>query len=1321
MRCVHSPSPLSSILAHNPITTLHEFDFKDLKSVQVLDLSECTISRIIGNPFVNLTSLKELYLLGNRLGAEDLDGFAGPASLIELYLDENDFSRMPRIVGTAFPFMTQLHFSKNRIEAIRHGDLIGFPAVKSLTLRENRITAIDTDAFKDCCGGLNVLNLDFNYGLTHLPDISHLHSLLNLEVAHCDIQSLPSNICSASSKLELVNVEGNKLTTLPSFSNCTNLFSLIAASNRIREIANDTLAGLRSLGILKLGKNYLKSIPDEAFRDLRSLKVMDLNHNELTTLPDLSNSRILHDLDASYNYISSLPWDYLHNKTGLKLLYLEDNTLVDIPDLSHNLYLRIIDLSGNTIGAIPRGLFGVHLHLEELYLQDNQIGYIDNLAFAQGMILHILDLSRNRFSTFNVPVRGFPYLHTLRLLELHNLFQVPNPEDIPRIQNLNFTYPYHCCLWIVKDIVQPDLTVPVDQATILNETATPLVITAETDAPAPLPIFPSSFNPFAGQPCPTPGQLTPQEQEIVDAFQSSWTGLVFEVHADCKFKVTVLGTGDMIGDSDSEALANLHVPFEPSPTPRITEWRPIQCYPRPNPLTPCENLMDPWVLRAFIWAIWVLAVLGNAVVLFVLVVAREKVEVPQFLICNLAIADFFLGIYLAFLAIVDVRTFGSRTFYQSALSWQMGPGCKTAGFIAVFSSELSMYILVVLTLERLYTIANTFERRERRKMRVAFVVVVLGWLLAIGLAALPLVGVNSYTEVGICLPFLTHNLWDRFYIGLLLSLNLFGFLVIVASYIYIFSQIRGSPADQQKREVYTAAVKISLLIITTFCCWFPLALVGFATLGETDLVTASQAKFLIVFIYPLNACVNPFLYAFFTNNFRERFKSLFRSKRSRSDVANPIRVHRAVTTDYPMSQRGAIRNPQTPEELRRARQSRRAHSFSFSMPFAGDTKPAGGSPAPTPPLNWRGGRRSSLPLGLDSSVQPSSPPSSAPSAPSGAGAGTFDIPFRLGPRYAPFIPHGGGGTEDERQESSQECLAVETMLSESVNSYKSRLSIVNELPENDREEEVDEVEDEEYFVENSSAASSDGEYHDASDSVEGEDGLDVRLCPPLPPLHSGPLHGRDACEDARICSPLPFLSGQSTDLDAAAARLSNERGQQHSRGYQLSSLHDLSRSGSLHDWSRSNSPDSTTVCTPPPSCTECTKRGVACDSCPVAASHGARPRPSPSDNCPGPVSRRPVALLCSSGSAPLSSLSPSLHDSPAQDSKPSSVRSQSELPSSCRHSNSTQSSLSLCVALSHVSDQHTLDGAVVCSSLDSVQVPSVNCVSLDSTRSETDV
>ena len=53
-----------------------------------------------------------------------------------------------------------------------------------------------------------------------------------------------------------------------------------------------------------------------------------------------------------------------------------------------------------------------------------------------------------------------------------------------------------------------------------------------------------------------------------------------------------------------------------------------------------------------------LALLGNAVVLFVSVSSRSKMDVPRFLICNLACADFCMGVYLGILAMVDASTLG---------------------------------------------------------------------------------------------------------------------------------------------------------------------------------------------------------------------------------------------------------------------------------------------------------------------------------------------------------------------------------------------------------------------------------------------------------------------------------------------------------------------------------------------------------------------------------------------------------------------------------------------------------------------------------------
>lgn len=78
---------------------------------------------------------------------------------------------------------------------------------------------------------------------------------------------------------------------------------------------------------------------------------------------------------------------------------------------------------------------------------------------------------------------------------------------------------------------------------------------------------------------------------------------------------------------------------------------------------PCDDLFGWWSLRCGVWFVFMLALLGNAVVLFVSVTSRSKMDVPRFLICNLACADFFMGVYLGILAIVDASTLGE---FQSA-------------------------------------------------------------------------------------------------------------------------------------------------------------------------------------------------------------------------------------------------------------------------------------------------------------------------------------------------------------------------------------------------------------------------------------------------------------------------------------------------------------------------------------------------------------------------------------------------------------------------------------------------------------------------------
>ena len=74
---------------------------------------------------------------------------------------------------------------------------------------------------------------------------------------------------------------------------------------------------------------------------------------------------------------------------------------------------------------------------------------------------------------------------------------------------------------------------------------------------------------------------------------------------------------------------------------------------------PCDDLMGWWSLRCGVWIVFLLAVLGNGTVLSVSLLSGSKMDVPRFLICNLASADFMMGVYLGFLAVVDASTLGN--------------------------------------------------------------------------------------------------------------------------------------------------------------------------------------------------------------------------------------------------------------------------------------------------------------------------------------------------------------------------------------------------------------------------------------------------------------------------------------------------------------------------------------------------------------------------------------------------------------------------------------------------------------------------------------
>ena len=203
-----------------------------------------------------------------------------------------------------------------------------------------------------------------------------------------------------------------------------------------------------------------------------------------------------------------------------------------------------------------------------------------------------------------------------------------------------------------------------------------------------------------------------------------------------------------------------------------------------------------------------------------------------------------------------------------AIPWQMSAGCQLAGFLGVLSSELSVYTLAVITLERNYAITHAMHLNKRLSLKHAGYIMACGWSFALVMAILPLFGVSDYRKFAICLPFeTTTGPASLTYVVFLMFINGVAFLILMGCYLKMYCAIRGSQAWNSNDS--RIAKRMALLVFTDFICWSPIAFFSLTAAFGLQLISLEQAKVFTVFILPLNSCCNPFLYAILTKQFKK--------------------------------------------------------------------------------------------------------------------------------------------------------------------------------------------------------------------------------------------------------------------------------------------------------------------------------------------------------------------------------------------------------------------------------------------------------------------
>uniref|UniRef100_A0A667XWI8 Thyroid stimulating hormone receptor n=1 Tax=Myripristis murdjan TaxID=586833 RepID=A0A667XWI8_9TELE len=588
------------------------------------------------------------------------------------------------------------------------------------------------------------------------------------------------------------------LEVMPSFHASTEEVWLM--ETRLWSIPQDAFANLVNISHIEIRNiKALSHIDPEAFMDLPNLKYLGIFNTGLTIFPALQ---------------------FVHSSQEEFILEIADNIFIEVipanafNGLSENALTIMVNSNG--LKEIERYAFNGS-RLEEVYLHRNvDLEKIDEFAFS-GVICGptLLDLSETRVRS--LPSIGMENIEKLRAKNTWTLKKLPPLRTFVHLQSADLTFPSHCCgLQKLKrwrghtEAVICNLTRMQKSSTTVSRRHTRHKIYHQNlhlvDSHAPQ----TSDNPYHYHYYNNNNYICSLGEENEDLFDMELS----TEHPDEGFDF---------------ALCN----------ELYTDSLELLCSPMPDAFNPCEDVMSQGFLRVSVWVVSLFAILANLLVMFILLTSRYKLSVTRFLICHLAFADLCMGVYLLLIASVDLYT--RSQYYNYAIAWQTGSGCNLAGVLSIFASELSLYTLTAITLQRWHAIFFAMRPERKLRLRHAAVLMLAGWLLCLILALLPVVGVSSYQKVSICLPMDTETTAAQIYVVSILMLNILAFMVVCLCYLHIYRMVH-NPQHQSSRRDAIMAKRMAVLIFTNFLCLAPISFYGLSATLHRPLITITDSK-----------------------------------------------------------------------------------------------------------------------------------------------------------------------------------------------------------------------------------------------------------------------------------------------------------------------------------------------------------------------------------------------------------------------------------------------------------------------------------------------
>ncbi|KAM6984789.1 leucine-rich repeat-containing G-protein coupled receptor 5-like [Aplochiton taeniatus] len=768
----------------------------------------------------------------------------GNLSVFTSYLDlsMNNLTQLPSNSLAHLHFLEELRLAGNDLALIPKAAFAGLFNLKVLMLQNNQMRSVPDEALQNL-RNLQSLRLDANHISSVAVGSFHgLQSLRHLWLDDNTLTEVPITALSALPALQAMTLALNRITHIPdqAFSNLTSLVVLHLNNNRIVSLGTHCFSGLHSLETLDLNYNSLVEFP-VAIRSLKNLKELGFHSNSIQSIPEhaFTGNPSLLTIFFYDNPIQFVGRSAFQHLPELRTLSLNGAAkITEFPDLTGTKSLESLTITGARITSLPTAVCDQLPNLQVLDLSFNRIhtlpsfGGCDNLRKIDLHHNEIEDLQKNTFQGL-ASLRSLDLAwNRLRSLDAHSFSSLPALSKLDLSSNRLSSLPVAG----LQSLTHLKLSGNPDLLELLPASSLPKLRVME---------LPHAFQCCAFVSCEK--RASPWEREDVLGKDN-------------------FGHRDAVLSSQDHELEDFLLDFDDEPKSHHS----VQCSPAPGPFRPCLHLFGSWLIRGGVWLIAALSLVCNGLVMLSVFLSAAAMTPPKVLVGLLALVNWLMGVWSGSLALVDAATFGSFSRYGA--HWEGSVACKLSGFLSVFASETSVFLLTLAALERGLASPQRHKtgldqvNASPMTLRLA---AVLCFLLGLAVALPPLVA--DYGTTSLCLPVPDGDPASLGFTVTMVLLNALCYLLMTLTYTRLYCRPApgsGPGAPEKGPDSWGAADgamtrHVAWLLFADCLLSFPVAFLSFSSLLRLPSVGPEVVKGVLLVVLPLPACVNPLLYLLF--------------------------------------------------------------------------------------------------------------------------------------------------------------------------------------------------------------------------------------------------------------------------------------------------------------------------------------------------------------------------------------------------------------------------------------------------------------------------